>query len=173
VIRASIDGFHHPRAFRYRRGRDSSEGYYEDSFDLPTLRRLLLNPLGLVGNHYVYTQSFDFRSDSPNLAAVTQVAPNAILLFDGVFLQRPQLAGCFDCVLFVQVSFETVLKRAMQRDAHLLGGPQAARERYLRRYIPAQQQYLRASSPAELADIIIQNDNPHNPIIIFNPKSGG
>jgi uridine kinase len=32
VIRASVDGFHRPRE-RYRRGPDSPEGYYEDSFD--------------------------------------------------------------------------------------------------------------------------------------------
>jgi uridine kinase len=33
VIRASIDGFHHPRTVRYRRGRSSPEGYYRDSFN--------------------------------------------------------------------------------------------------------------------------------------------
>jgi len=33
VIRASVDGFHHPRAVRYTRGPDSPEGYYLDSFD--------------------------------------------------------------------------------------------------------------------------------------------
>ena len=42
VIRASIDGFHRPRAERYKRGKDSSEGYYEDSFDYISLRDVLL-----------------------------------------------------------------------------------------------------------------------------------
>jgi uridine kinase len=36
VIRASIDGFHRPRADRYRRGADSPVGYYDDSFDYAT-----------------------------------------------------------------------------------------------------------------------------------------
>ena len=31
VIEASMDGFHNPRAIRYRMGRDSPEGYYKDS----------------------------------------------------------------------------------------------------------------------------------------------
>lgn len=31
VIRASIDGFHRPRAERYARGKNSPEGYYFDS----------------------------------------------------------------------------------------------------------------------------------------------
>ena len=37
VIRASLDGFHHPRAFRHRRGATSPEGYYYHSFDYPAL----------------------------------------------------------------------------------------------------------------------------------------
>src|ERR671937_2719322 len=38
VIRASIDGFHRPRAERYRRGDESPHGYYNDSFDFDSLR---------------------------------------------------------------------------------------------------------------------------------------
>ena len=37
VIRASIDGFHNPRAIRRRRGSPSPEGYFEDSFNYPAL----------------------------------------------------------------------------------------------------------------------------------------
>jgi uridine kinase len=33
VIRASIDGFHRPRAERHRQGATSPQGYYTDSFD--------------------------------------------------------------------------------------------------------------------------------------------
>src|SRR5262245_38324174 len=33
VIRASIDGFHHPKRLRHMRGKDSPAGYYYDSFD--------------------------------------------------------------------------------------------------------------------------------------------
>lgn len=33
VIRASIDGFHRPRAERYRRGEFSPQGCYHDTFD--------------------------------------------------------------------------------------------------------------------------------------------
>jgi len=37
VIRASIDGFHHPARIRYRRGPTSAEGYYHDSFNYRAL----------------------------------------------------------------------------------------------------------------------------------------
>ena len=41
VIRASIDGFHHPRSVRYRLGRSSAEGYFRDSFDHAASPRLV------------------------------------------------------------------------------------------------------------------------------------
>ena len=44
VFRASIDGFHRPRAERYARGRDSPEGFYRDSFDYSLFRRVLVEP---------------------------------------------------------------------------------------------------------------------------------
>jgi hypothetical protein len=49
VIRASIDGFHRPRAERYKRGPDSPDGYFQDSFDYEALRQELLDPFGLGG----------------------------------------------------------------------------------------------------------------------------
>ena len=50
VVRASIDGFHHPEAIRRRRGSLSAEGYYRDSFDHATLAEELLLPLGPGGD---------------------------------------------------------------------------------------------------------------------------
>lgn len=40
--RLSADDFHRPPEERYRQGRDSPAGYYEDSFDHPRLRRAVL-----------------------------------------------------------------------------------------------------------------------------------
>ena len=44
VIRASVDGFHNPRAIRYRMGRDSPEGFFRDSYDYEQLKATLLDP---------------------------------------------------------------------------------------------------------------------------------
>lgn len=32
-VRVSMDGFHNPRATRYRKGRESPDGYYDDAYD--------------------------------------------------------------------------------------------------------------------------------------------
>ncbi len=169
VLRASIDGFHNPREVRYRLGPDSPEGYYADSFDLPALRRLLLDPLGPGGDRRIQTALFDFRADRPVESPVVTAAPDAILLFDGVFLQRPELADTWDLILFVKVTFDTVLARAAARDAGLLGGPAAVEARYRARYIPAQQRYLADCRPAQRADLVIVNDDPELPFLVEHP----
>jgi uridine kinase len=166
IIRASIDRFHRPRQVRYRHGKESPLGYYEDSFDLPALRRMLLEPLGPGGRRTISTALFDFVSDSFVEDAPFQAEPDAILLFDGVFLQRPELAGLWDLTIFIDVSFETVLARVIIRDSGLIGGEQAVRERYNRRYIPAQRHYLETCHPAEQADIVVINDDITNPLMI-------
>jgi uridine kinase len=86
VVRASIDGFHRPRAARYRRGEDSSEGYYEDSFDYAALRRVLLDPLGPGGDRVYRLAIFDFRVDAARPEPEALASDNDVLIFDGVFL---------------------------------------------------------------------------------------
>ena len=50
VVRASVDCFHNPSGVRYRRGRESPEGYYRDSFDHAAIAECLLQPLGPHGD---------------------------------------------------------------------------------------------------------------------------
>jgi uridine kinase len=80
VLRASVDGFHLPRAERYRRGRLSAEGYYFDSFDLDALRRSPLDPLGPGSDRGCRTAVFDARTDAPVEPPLVVAAPDAVLL---------------------------------------------------------------------------------------------
>ena len=166
VIRASLDGFHRPRSERYRRGAESPEGYYEDAFDYQALRTALLLPLGPAGNRQYRRAVFDFQQDMP-VSAKDQMAPeNAVLLFDGVFLLRPELEGLWEYRVFVKVAFEVALQRALQRDQFLFGSADAVQQRYTRRYIPAQRFYLETIRPEEKADLVIEHDDPLSPILI-------
>ncbi|MBV9281921.1 MAG: uridine kinase [Chloroflexi bacterium] len=160
VIRASIDGFHQPRAQRYRQGVDSPEGYYHDSFDYPSVRRDLLLPLGPGGSRRYRRAVFDHRTDAPAPAPWESASGNAVLLVDGIFLLRPELDDLWDYRIFLDVDFEVALQRAERRDAGLFGSPAAVRDRYLRRYFPAQRRYLETVRPTERANAVIQNDDP-------------
>ncbi|HEX7590519.1 MAG TPA: hypothetical protein VF375_01070 [Candidatus Limnocylindrales bacterium] len=165
IIRASIDGFHRRRAERIARGPDSPEGYYRDSFDYPALRAALLHPLGPGGNLKFRRRVFDYRTDSPALAPVETAAPDSILLFDGVFLLRPELADLWNFAIFVSVPFKETQRRAAERDAVLFGPTEATLRRYAARYVPGQQIYFEEAHPEAAADVVIANEDPDRPLL--------
>jgi len=168
VIRASVDGFHRPRAERYRRGADSPEGYYHDAFDYAALCSALLEPLGPGGSRRYRRAVFNRASDTP-LVVQDELAPeSAILLFDGVFLLRPELNALWDYRIFVDAPFVVALARALVRDLPVFGTPEAIQTRYARRYIPGQRIYLATARPYEAAQAIVHNANPDHPVVVFH-----
>lgn len=171
VIRASIDGFHNPARIRHARGLTSPEGYYHDSFDYPKLVESLLAPLGPEGSRRYSAAVFDYRTDLAVRIETRVAEVNAILLFDGVFLLRPELAAFWDFTIFVDASFEVTLARAQQRDAAYLGGVEEVRKRYEQRYIPGQKLYFAECRPKERAQVVIDNNDPSNPVVISDASA--
>jgi uridine kinase len=162
-VRASIDGFHRPRFERYRLGAESPEGYYRDSFDLDGLRRVLLDPLGPHGDRRFRDAVFDEEADLPVTRPLRHADPDTVLLFDGVFLMRPELEGCWEMVIFVDCSPEVAIRRAMRRDVGRFGTRVEAR--YRTRYLPGQGLYLAECRPRERADFLVINDDPAHPVV--------
>jgi alkylation response protein AidB-like acyl-CoA dehydrogenase len=70
TIRASVDGFHHPRAIRYRRDRGSPEGFFHDSYDYDQLKAALLDPLSPGGTRRYRVAVFVTSRVIPGLAAM-------------------------------------------------------------------------------------------------------
>jgi uridine kinase len=167
VIRASIDGFHHRRSKRYQRRPDSPQGYYEDSFDYASLLSALLHPLGPNGSRHYRNATFDVYSDVPLVTKEEEASPNAILLFDGVFLLRPELNSLWDYRIFVHVDFEVALQRAKVRDEALFGSLEVVQARYLQRYLPGQRLYFQAVDPQKRADVVFVNNDPVHPLLVF------
>jgi len=166
VIRGSIDGFHNSSIVRYQKGSLSPEGYYHDSFNYPLLREALLAPLGPNGNRNYRSAVFDVLTDSPVETSVRVADDNAVLLFDGVFLLRCELRSCWDFSIFVEADFSQTLARAQLRDVERFGSMLEVTKRYQQRYIPGQQLYLAESKPREIASVVIDNNEPGNPLIL-------
>ena len=155
VIRASVDGFHNPAVIRYQRGANSPEGYYRDSFNYQALVELLLIPLGPEGSLQYCSAVFDYRSDSEIPVSIEIANVSAILLFDGVFLMRPELMEYWDFTVFVEGAFEVTVPRAIQRDRASFGSAQDVTRRYEERYIPGQKIYLKECQPKERAMVVV------------------
>ena len=163
VIRASIEGFLLPRSQRYRRGEYSAEACYHDSFDYDALHRVLLDPLGPGGDRRFQQAVYDYRTDTALSPPVTTAPADAVLLFDGVFLLRPELIDRWDLRIFVSAAFDETLDRARTRDQALFGSATEVERRHRNRYIPAQQLYFATARPTDHADIIVHNDEPQQP----------
>ncbi len=91
--------------------------------------------------------STDALLDLPPLA----VPAEGVLLVDGLFCQRPELAGCWDRVIFLDVAFEVSVRRLAAHDGSVpdVEGPDQ------QRYIAAQRWYLAACDPGERADLVL------------------
>jgi uridine kinase len=166
VIRASADGFHHPRELRYRRGEDSAEGFYYDSFDYRQLRSTLIDPLAPGGNRRYRTAVFDSTTNEEVVVPTRVAPPDAVLLFDGIFAQRPELHGVWDLVVFLQVAFEETLRRSQLRDARPGQSRTELERRFWKRYAGGQGLYLKAVQPHLRADIVVDNHDPARPTIV-------
>jgi len=106
AFRASITDFQRPRAERETRGADSAEGYYRDSFDYSVLRRVLIEPFRLGGSTAFVTAAFDASRDAQIEPKWLTAPDDSILIVDGVFLNRPEIAGLWNYSVWVDVTRE-------------------------------------------------------------------
>ena len=164
VYRASIDDFHRPRAERYARGRRSPEGFYLDSYDYATFRRVLLDPFRdgaqTAGSTGFQLDAFDLRRDAPVAAQWVTAPRDAVLIVDGIFLHRPELRDLWDWSVWLDVPPEVAYARMALRDG-CDPDPHAAANR---RYFEGQQLYLREARPREAASAIVDNSDLANPV---------
>lgn len=162
VVRASVDGFHNPQTVRYRRGRSSPEGFFLDSYDYHSLRELLLDPLGPRGSRQIVRAVYDVATEEPVPAELETVADGAVLVFDGIFLHRPELRDYWDLSVFLDVGFEVSIPRGAARG---YGDPDPAAASN-RRYVEGQQIYLARCQPHRHATIVIDNNQLDAPTVL-------
>lgn len=167
------DGFHNVREVRYRQGRDSARGYYEDGYDFAALAERVLVPLGPPGasrsgprpRRYP-TKVHDLASDAVVDDAVAVAPEGAIIVVDATFLQRGSLRDLWDEVIYLDAPRGICLERGIARDAEALGGLEAARAAYEHRYLAAWDIYVEEESPRDRASIVLAYDDPVHPRVI-------
>jgi uridine kinase len=164
VIRASVDGFHNPKLIRYQRGRTSPEGFFRDSYDYAALKRLVLDPLSPNGSGRYRLAVFDFLMDKAISADEAQAYPGAVLVFDGIFLHRPELRAYWDCSIFLDVRFEVSIPRGARRGIGF-GSPDPESAENVR-YVEGQKRYLLECEPKRYATLVVDNNNLAAPCII-------
>jgi uridine kinase len=156
VVHVSADGFHRPRAVRHRRGRDSPEGFWLDSYDYPALIENVLAPFGPGGTRRYRPAVHDVESDETLELPWQQAPADAVLVVDGLFLHRDELAGQWDFSIFLSAPFEVTVARMAARDGSHPDPEHPSQSRYVR----GQRIYFAACQPWRRATIVIDNSGP-------------
>lgn len=167
IIRASVDGFHHPRERRYRLGRRSPEGFYRDSYDYAALKEHLLEPLSPGGSGRYRSAIYDVRAEEPVSVPPEQAEAGAILLFDGIFLHRSELQGYWNLSVWLEVPFSVSSPRGAARGEGF-GSPNPDAESNCR-YVEGQRLYQLEASPEHHATVVVNNVDLNAPFFV----SGG
>ncbi|WP_195908208.1 uridine kinase [Nostocoides sp. HKS02] len=159
VVRVSVDDWHHTRAHRYARGRTSPIGFWLDSYDYDRLRQEVLEPLGPDGSRWFRRKGHDLHTDRVLHAPPERAPAGAVVLVDGLFLQRAELQDCFELTIWLEVPFTVTTQRMAARD----GTHPDPTHPTMRRYVGGQELYFAQRSPHTRADLVIDNTDPQAP----------
>jgi uridine kinase len=161
ALRVSIDGFHHTRERRYRRGRSSPEGFWLDSYDYDAFRGEVIEPFRAGSGTYL-AATHDVDTDAVLTGPRHDVPRRTVLVVDGIFLHRSELRGVWDRTIYLDVPFHESVRRMSHRD----GSPSDPESPENARYIGGQRIYLEECRPHEAASVLVDYADVNRPVII-------
>jgi uridine kinase len=165
TARASIDDFHPPgHSQRSSSGGYTVESYYAEGFDYASFRESLLEPARR--GEACLLRRWDSYHDRPFGDPPRRLRPGTVLVVDGAFILRPDLRGYWDFSIWLHISFEAMVQRALERDLAWMPSRRAIEERYLERWVPLHELYEAQTRAPEFADALIDNSDPANPVMV-------
>lgn len=162
-----LDDFHNRRHIRLK-GETEVDAYIQNAFNLERLVNKILMPH--KNKKYIdeTLSLLDVARDRFTVKKHFFIEPDTLVILEGVLLFRPPLLDYIDCKIFLDIPFDEVLLRASKRDVPIYG--EAILEKYRKKYIPIQKEYLAKFHPKEISDFIIENTDFKNPRAIKLPK---
>lgn len=137
---------------RYATGNEEWVEYYYYQWDVEQLVSVLFQPL-LEGSDTLSLPFYDKKWDAIHFQTVN-VSPRAIVLIEGIFLQRPEWRAFFDKVFYLDCPRDIRRQRVLSRDDYI-GDQQAILDKYERRYWVAEDYYLQQVKPLQAADVVV------------------
>lgn len=133
-----LDDFHRTRAERQVEGLPEPVQFYEHTFDFERLRNAVLKPIRDEGSLETTLVCLDLLEDTWTVERQYSVKSDTVILLEGVFLFRPDIAHFLDLIIYLQVD----------------------------EVLPEQRKYLEEYPADRNADVIIDNNDFENPIVI-------
>jgi uridine kinase len=154
----SIDGFHRPREERLKAG-TGPEGFYRGSYRYDAFRMSVVD--ALRAGRAITPAIWDVARDEPVSLPEVTVPSRGVLLVDGIFLQRRELADVWDAVVWVDAPFEVSVPRGNARfpGRHDDDSEGPAN----RRYVGGQRLYVAEAEPRTRATWVFDNTDLERP----------
>ena len=164
AINISIDGFHYNKTHRYKKGRDSYRGYYEDAYnEKDFVGKVLISSQSKIP-HYVKS-IHNLETDEYLNLKPEKIENKTVLITDGAYLFKPIFLKHWDYKIYLKTDFNTAMLRGVERDKNLLNNEENAKEKYLKRYHKASLFYNNECQPDSNADLVIDNTDFDNLVI--------
>jgi hypothetical protein len=155
VARVRATHFLRARSLRLEHGPDDPDAFLTGWYDLPALRREVLDPLGPGGSTRWLPRLRDPENDRPYRDPPRPTAPGTVAVVDGRFLGSSEVGAGFDVRVHLDV---TPAGRARRVPV-----PERAR------VLPAWQTYLDRDDPAATATLTVRFDHPDRPALVGPP----
>jgi uridine kinase len=162
VVLLHVDDYFNPADVRHARGRLSAEGFWLDTYNYHALISWALEPLGRTGSGLYRPAAFDRATGASTCPDLAQAPADALVIVEGVFLHRDELARFWDYSVFLDVPVDEANRRMTERG----GLDKDLTPALLRRYNDAQALYFARARPWERASVVIDNTDPTDPTII-------
>lgn len=167
VLSVGVDGFHHPRAHRYERGR-TGETFYRDSYDYEALRDKVLRPFR--AGREIVTAVHDVDSDRPLHPDPVEPDEEALLIVEGIFLRRPELAGEWDATCLVTAPARVTVPRGNARLGTRMPGADDPAHPANERYVGGQRLYQQQARLWQPTWIVDNSDLQRPELIVPDPE---
>lgn len=156
VGRVCADDYLRARSLRLEHGRDDPDAFGEGWYDLAALRREVLDPMGpdvRPAERRWLPRLRDPATDRPYRDRALAAAPSTVVVLDGRFLARWEIADAVDVRVLLEVSPAARARRVPAEE-------QA-------RVLPAWEQYLQWYDPAASAAVVVRYDRPGHPAVLL------
>lgn len=156
------DDFLNLRSVRHRQGKDSPEGFWQDSYDYQALQHWAIDPFRAGGDGRFSSRATDVRQDRYLDVETFQAAPGTVAIIEGMFLHRDELREMWDFSVFLHAPFSVTAVRMAVRD----GSSADPEHPSMRRYVEGQRLYFAHCEPSRRASVVVDNTWPELPRLL-------
>lgn len=157
IILLHIDDFITMREVRYNTSYPEWQCYY----DLQWRYKYFVETINKIKNgttkNQLEIELYDKDNDNYYKKSY-DVTEHTVVIVEGIFLQRKELKGIFDFMVYIDIPETVRLERVLKRDTYI-GNEQQIVDKYQNRYFPAEHKYFSEYQPNKSADYVIGEQN--------------